>query len=183
VITIENIEDWRGQRVLDPADEQLGKLEDIYFDRDSGTPLLALVKSGLMGRRAKLIPLDGATVGRDHVRLVHGKEAVDAAPDAPDEAPDHAELDKVAAAYGLKFSDRVTLETADQAARRAEAQAARDRADQLSITAREKIAARDAAQRRAQNAGEDATQAEREAEEAREAALQAREEAQRYDED
>jgi hypothetical protein len=183
VISVEHIEQWRGQQVIDPAGEQLGKLDEVYLDQASGTPMLIAVKSGLLGRTSKLIPVDGAAVGRDYVRVVHDKATVDGAPDpAGDGAPDAAALDEIGAAYGLKFSDRVTLETAGAAeARRAEAEAARAHADQLDQEARDKIAARDAAHETAQGASDDATQAERDAEEARQAALKAREQAQRYD--
>ena len=129
MINVEHIEGWRGQPVLDPAGEQLGKLEEIYFDKSSGTPLLAAVKSGLLGRHSKLVPIDGASVSRDYVRVVHDKATVDAAPEAAgDTAPDPAALDAVGAAYGLKFSERVELETSGEAeTRRAEAEAASPR--------------------------------------------------------
>jgi PRC-barrel domain protein len=185
VIDVEHIESWRGQQVLDPAGQQLGKLEEIYFDKSSATPLLVTIKSGLLGRRSKLVPIDGASVSRDYVRLAHDKATVDNAPEAVgDTAPDAAALDAVGAAYGLKFSERVELETSGEAeVRRAEAEAARARADQLAREAGEKIEARDAAHERAQGASQAATQAEREAEEARRAALDAREKAQRYDDE
>jgi hypothetical protein len=185
MIGVEHIETWRGQPVLDPAGEQLGKLEEIYFDKSSGTPLLLTVKSGLLGRHSKLVPIDGASVSRDYIRLVHDKATVDTAPEAVgDTTPDPAALDAVGAAYGLKFSERVELETSAEAeARRAEAEAARERADQLAREAREKIEARDAAHERVHGASEAATEAEREAEEARQAALDAREKAQRYDDE
>jgi PRC-barrel domain protein len=183
VIGVEHIEGWRGQQVLDPDGAQLGKLEEVYFDKSSGTPLLAAVKSGLLGRHSKLVPIDGATVSRDYIRVVHAKAAVDGAPDASGEtAPDAHALDAIGAAYGLRFSDRVTLESSGEAeSRRAEAEAARARADELAEEARAKIQARDAAHEEAQGASHAATQAEREAEEARRAALAAREDAQRYD--
>jgi hypothetical protein len=183
MIGVEHIEGWRGQQVLDPEGAQLGKLEEIYFDKSSGTPLLAAVKSGLLGRHSKLIPIGGATVSRDYVRVVHAKTAVDGAPEpAGESAPDADALDAIGSAYGLRFSDRVVLESSGEAeSRRAEADAARARADELAAEARTKIQARDAAHEQAQGASQAATQAEREAEEARRAALAAREDAQRFD--
>jgi PRC-barrel domain len=184
MINVEHIESWRGQPVLDPADEQLGKLEEVYLDRATGTPMVVAVKSGLLGRHSKLVPIDGATVSRDYVRVVHAKATVDVGPDAAagETAPDAAALDAVGSAYGLRFADQVSLETSGQAeARRAEAEAARARADELAHEARAKSEARDAAHDRVAGASEQATQAEREAEEARQAALAAREDAQRYD--
>lgn len=182
MIGVEHIEDWRGQTVLDRAGESLGKLEDVYLDRDSGQPLLAVVKSGLLGRHSTLVPIDGATVGRDHLRVAHDRATIEGAPDiASDDPPDAETLASLGTAYGLRFSDRVTLErSADAEARRAEAQAARERADALARDAEAKAAARDAAHERAQGAHDQASEADRDADEARRAAAQADEEAQRY---
>ncbi len=183
MIEVEHIEGWKGQSVVDSAGEQLGKLDEVYFDQGTETPILIAVKSGLLGRRTSLVPIDGATVGRDYVRIAYTQEVVDQAPGSSgDGAPAGEELYAVGAAYGLKFSDRVTLESAgDLERRRAEAQAARQRAEELAAAAQDKIAQRDAAHQRAQGASAEATQAEREAEEARQAALEAQEHAARYD--
>jgi sporulation protein YlmC with PRC-barrel domain len=175
-ITIEKIEDWRGYDVRDPDGESLGKLQDVWFDAGSGTPLLVSVKSGLLGRHAKMIPIDEASVGPDHLRVAHTKATVDDSPNADgDDPPNAVELDEIGKAYGLRFSDQVRLESAtvvDQ--RRADDAEARRRAAELEARAREKAAALEAAQSRSQGASAEAQQAEHEAEEAREAARQAR---------
>jgi sporulation protein YlmC with PRC-barrel domain len=180
MIGVEHIEEWRGHQVLDAAGEQLGKLEDVLFDSGSGTPLLISVKSGLLGRRSALVPVDGATVGPNYIRVAHRKEEVDRV-DAFDGVPDAEQLGALGGVYGLEFSDRVRLESASQReTNRAEAEAARARADQLEAAAQRKLAAHEAAHERAQTAGDDAGRAEREAAEARQAALEAREQADRY---
>jgi sporulation protein YlmC with PRC-barrel domain len=183
MIEAEHIEGWRGQPVVDSAGEQLGKLDEVYFDQSTGTPMLIAIKSGLLGRRSSLVPIEGASVGRDYVRVPYTQETVEQAPGVSgDGAPAGQELYALGAAYGLKFSDRVALESAgDLEQRRAEAQAARQRAEELSAAAQAKIDERDAAHQRAQGASAEATQAEREAEEARQAALEAQEHAARFD--
>jgi len=182
VIGVEHIEAWRGQPVIDPDGEQLGKLDEVFFDAASGTPLLISVKSGLLGRKSTLVPVVDATVGPDYVRVTHRQEAVDrAAGIGGDAAPDADQLGALGSAYGLKFSDRVRLESATQReANRAEAEAARARAEQLEADAARKLAAREAAQEQATAAGDSAGRAEREADEARQAAAEAREHADRY---
>jgi hypothetical protein len=181
MIGVHRIEEWRGQQVLDPSGEQLGKLEDVYFDAGTGTPLLLAVKSGLLGRKVHLIPVDEAAVGPDYVRVAHAKDAVDRA-GAVDGVPAGDQLAELGAAYGLAFSDRVSLQSAtEQETQRAEGEAARARADQLEAEARDKIAAREDAHERATGATDSATQAEREAEAARQAALEARQDADRYE--
>ena len=184
MIAAEQIDDWRGKEVRDPDGEGIGKLQEIYFDVDSGTPILLSVKSGLLGRHTKMIPIDGAVVGPDYLRVTHGKAAIEASPDADkDDPPNALELDEIGKAYGLRFSDQVRLESATAAgARRAEAQAARERAEELETAAREKAAALESAQSRSKGASAEAEQAERDAEEAREAARRARLEAERHPE-
>jgi sporulation protein YlmC with PRC-barrel domain len=185
MISVEHLEGWRGQTVVDSDGEQLGKLDEVYFDRETGTPLLISVKSGLLGRRSSLVPIDGGSVGRDYVRVAHKREVVDESPGVSgDGAPAGEELYALGAAYGLKFSDRVQLESSAQAEQRqAEAEAARRRANELTAAAQEKIQARDAAHERAEGASAEATQAERDAEQAREAALEAQEHAARFEEE
>ena len=185
MISVEHIEGWRGQTVLDPGGEQLGKLEEIYLDKSTGTPLLIDGQERAAGtpfearpdrRRERLARLRARRARQgDRRRRARGDRR---------RRPDAAALDAVGVAYGLRFSERVKLESSAEAeARRAEAEAARARADELAREARDKIEARDAAHDRAHGASEDATQAEREAEEARQAALDAREKAQRYDDE
>jgi hypothetical protein len=48
-IPIEDIKQWRGQDVIDPADEKLGKLEAVFYDTEKHTPAFAAVKSGVFG--------------------------------------------------------------------------------------------------------------------------------------
>jgi hypothetical protein len=184
VIGVDRIEAWRGQKVIDQADVDLGKLEEVFLDTGTGTPLLIAVKSGLLGRKSTLIPIDGATVGPDYVRVAHTKEVVSRAGDSRGEgAPGQEELAALGSAYGLRFSERVHLQSATEMERiRAEAEAARARADQLEGEAQQKIAAHEAARQQAESAGESVAQAEREAEEARQAALEARQHAERYGE-
>ena len=182
MISVERIEDWRGQNVIDRSGEQLGKLEEVFFDSATGTPLVIAVKSGLLGRKSTLVPVDNASVGPDYVRVTHDKDAVDRAAGIGGEgAPDAADLGAVGAAYGLKFSDRVRLESAtERDASRAQAEAARARAQELEAEAERKRVAHEAASERAETAGDDAGRAEREAQESRRAAEAARAEADRH---
>lgn len=182
MIGVEHIEDWRGKPVIDPDGEQLGKLEDVFFDSVSGTPLLVSVKSGLLGRKSTLVPVNDATVGPDYVRVTHTKAMVDGAAGIGDESvPDTEQLGALGTAYGLKFSDRVALESAtERETNRAAAEEARARAEQLEAEAAQKQTAREAAHDRAQTAGDDAGRAEREAQEAQRAAEDARQQAERY---
>jgi len=183
MINVEHIEDWRGKDVVDPDGVSLGKLQEVFYDKGTQTPILLATKQGLLSRKVKLIPVDGSRVGPDYVRVAHDKQSVDASPEgAADQAPDTQELDTIGEAYGLRFSERVSLESATMIEqRRAEARVARERAAELDAQARELAAERDAAHAQAEGANESASQAERDADRARQAAEQARAEAAKYD--
>jgi len=183
VIAAEHIEDWRGADVRDPADQSLGKLQEVFLDAPTGTPILFAIKSGLLGRHVKLIPADGAMVGPGYVRVNHDKAAIDGSPDSDrEQTPDAEALDEIGKAYGLRFSEKVSLESATAAdTRRAEAAEARRRAEQLEAAAAEKAAAHEQARTRYEGASAEAERAEREAREAQDAAEKARAEAKRHD--
>jgi len=183
---VEHIEGWKGQGVIDSAGAELGKVDEVLFDSTSGSAVLLAVKSGLLGRHSTLIPVQGATFGRDYVRVAHSQATVDSASQRQSQSsggtPNREELTALGDAYGVRFPDQLGLETvAEMQARKAEADAARQRAEELAATAREKLDQRDAAGERAMGAKTEADQAQQEAEEARRAALEAREQAQRYE--
>jgi len=183
VIEVEHIEQWRGQTVVDSDGEQLGKVDEIYFDSASDAPVLIAIKSGLLGRHSKLVPVDGLRVGREYVRVAHSRESIDAAPETSgDGPPDQEELAALGTAYGLRFSDQLELQSAGELeARQAEAEAARRRAAELDAAASEKRERHEAASQRAQGAAAEANQAQQEADQAQRAAQEAREQAEKYE--
>jgi hypothetical protein len=80
MIAVENITDWRGQDVVDPVGEKLGKLEQVYFDGETDNATFIAVKSGTFSKNLTLVPLAKATVGRDYVRVDHAKSVFKKAP-------------------------------------------------------------------------------------------------------
>ena len=80
VITVEDIKEWRGNDVIDPQGEKLGKLDEVYYDTETDVPSFGAVKSGTLSKHITLVPLAAATVGRDHVRVTAGKDRFKNAP-------------------------------------------------------------------------------------------------------
>src|SRR3954454_16264964 len=80
MIPVENLGDWRGQEVLDPNGEKLGKLEEIYYDGETDAPAFAAVKTGLVSKSITLVPLDRASVGREYLRVNRPKAVFKKAP-------------------------------------------------------------------------------------------------------
>jgi hypothetical protein len=77
----ENLRDWRGEKVIDPDGARIGELEAVYVDTASDQPVFATVKIGIIGRhRLVFVPLGGATVRPDAVRVRYPKKLATDAP-------------------------------------------------------------------------------------------------------
>jgi PRC-barrel domain len=79
--TVEGIESWRGQDVLDVAGEKAGRLEEVYYDGTGQEAVLISIKRGRLGRQVKLAPLADFAVSRDYVRLPFTGEQINGSPD------------------------------------------------------------------------------------------------------
>jgi uncharacterized protein (TIGR02271 family) len=102
----ENMLQHRGRSAVDRDGDKLGKIEEIYLDQETDRPEWALVSTGLFGGKSTFVPLAGATVERDFVRLAYEKDQIKSAPQA--EADGELSLDEEAALYrhyGLDYSE------------------------------------------------------------------------------
>jgi hypothetical protein len=77
----ENLRDWRGKKVIDSDDAKIGELEAVYVDTTTDQPVFGTVRVGIIGRhRLVFVPLAGATVRPDAVRVRYPKKLVTDAP-------------------------------------------------------------------------------------------------------
>lgn len=108
----ENIRDWRGKDVVDTDEDKIGSLEAIYFDTASDTPAFASVKVGIVGRhRLAFVPLDGALVSPDHLKVTADKKLVKDAPSIDTDGElTAAEEPAVFQHYGLTYATGATGE-------------------------------------------------------------------------
>ncbi|NVI92203.1 PRC-barrel domain-containing protein [Actinomadura sp. BRA 177] len=78
---IEDIREWRGRTVIDESGSKIGELEAVYVDTLTDQPVFATVKTGMpMRQRLVFAPLDGATVGPEHLRVAREKKQIKNAP-------------------------------------------------------------------------------------------------------
>jgi len=97
---------WRGRTVVDRDGEKIGKLDEIYLDRETNEPEWALVKTGLLGTKSSFVPLTGAAPADDDVRVAHGKGQVKDAPSVdPDGELSQQEEEQLYRHYGLQYSE------------------------------------------------------------------------------
>jgi hypothetical protein len=79
-ITYQGVAEWHGKKLVDRDGEMIGKLERVYFDVETDEPQFGTVKEGFMGRHLTFVPLTGATIGPDTVRVSVSKSQVRDAP-------------------------------------------------------------------------------------------------------
>ncbi len=77
---LENIREWEGKEVVDADGQPLGQLEDVYFDASTDEPLFVTVHTGLLGRHLTFVPLAGATLGQDYLKVARLKAEIHHAP-------------------------------------------------------------------------------------------------------
>lgn len=104
----ENIRDWLGKKIVDPAGSKIGDMEAVYYDTATDEPSFATVELGMFNRkRLAFVPLKGALVAPDHVKVTVAKEVAKEAP-AIDTDGELAVEDEPAifAHYGLDYGPR-----------------------------------------------------------------------------
>ena len=109
VFPAENIRDWRTQNVVDPSGSKIGTLESVYVDTTTDEPFFAAVTTGIIGRhKLTFVPLTGATVSPDHVKVVVDKDLVKNAPSIDTDGELTAEQEpSVFEHYGLPYTPGV----------------------------------------------------------------------------
>jgi hypothetical protein len=113
-VVAESVADWRGHDVIDLDGAKVGQLDGIFYDVESDDAVFGLVKVGnLLGKKLTLVPLQGASVTPNTLRVNYQKADIK---DAPTYDPElELTVDQEAGAYqhyGLVY------ETTQQGARR-----------------------------------------------------------------
>jgi hypothetical protein len=101
-VDIETAIGWRGRTVLDQAGRKVGRLEEVYLDRDTDRPAWAALHTGLFGLRRTFVPLAGAQPAGKDVQLPWPEELIKNAPNAnPDVTLSEEEEDRLYSHYGV----------------------------------------------------------------------------------
>ena len=74
--------EWHGKTLIDRNGENIGKLEDVYFDIETDLPQFATIKEGglLTRRHLTFVPLSEVTIGPDNLQVAVSKAQVKDAP-------------------------------------------------------------------------------------------------------
>ena len=78
--TREDVLSWRDRDLIDNDGDKIGKIDDIYLDRETDQPEWAVVTTGLFGMKRTFVPLQEATPDQDGIRVPFEKATVKDAP-------------------------------------------------------------------------------------------------------
>ena len=73
--------DWLGKVLVDSQGERIGKLQDVSVHVETDEPQFGTVKEGFLDRHFTFVPLAGAAVGPDELRVTVARDQVRSAPD------------------------------------------------------------------------------------------------------
>jgi uncharacterized protein (TIGR02271 family) len=106
MLTMENVDQWRGCDLVDSSGDKIGSIDDIYLDDQTGQPEFALVRSGFFGTGSHFVPLQEASQEGDTLRVPYSKDHVKNAPGA--DADDHLTQEqesRLYSHYGLSYGE------------------------------------------------------------------------------
>lgn len=178
--TVERIETWRGQDVLDQTGAKAGQLEEVYYDSTGSEPVLICVKHGMLGRQLRLVPAADAVLCRDYLRVPFTAAQIDGSQiSSVEEELSSEQVDAIGELFKLTLSSSEPVYSAGLIERRrAEAEEAHQREEELKLEAQRRAQQLEEAQeeleearKRASAAAEEAQVAEREREKADAATL------------
>ncbi|PZE58379.1 photosystem reaction center subunit H [Curtobacterium sp. MCPF17_001] len=103
-----------GAKVIDPDGQKVGTVKQVYVDNEDGHPLFASVSTGLFGTSESFVPLEGADLTGDELRVAYDKDRIKDAPriDADGDLSDD-EQDRIFDHYGLGSGAAGTTGTGD----------------------------------------------------------------------
>jgi uncharacterized protein (TIGR02271 family) len=105
MIDTNNINSVFDAKVIDPDGQKVGTVKQVYVDNTDGHPLFASVSTGLFGTSESFVPLEGADLTGDELRVAYDKDRIKDAPrvDADGDLSDD-EQDRIFDHYGLGSS-------------------------------------------------------------------------------
>jgi hypothetical protein len=113
-LTREALIEAQGTDVVDQDGERIGTVEDVYYDETGGHPAWIGVGTGLLGTKRRAVPVDGAQLEDDALRVPFTKEHVKGSPEVEgDEIDPQLERD-LYAHYGVATSQGLAVDVRAQ---------------------------------------------------------------------
>jgi uncharacterized protein (TIGR02271 family) len=104
--TTTDAQGWIGQQLTGSDGDKLGKIDQVYVDRQTGEPKFITVKTGLFGNNVSFVPIEEARGSGDDVSVPYTKDQVKDAPNI--DADGEIEIDeerRIYEHYNLTYSE------------------------------------------------------------------------------
>ena len=100
-ITMQQLSELHGAPVYDEAQDRIGSIEEIFYDRDSRRPEWIGIGTGFLGTKRVLVPVEGARTEGDGVYVPYAKDKVKDSPDIDGDEISRETEDELYAYYAL----------------------------------------------------------------------------------
>ena len=128
VTDVAGFEAWRGRRVIGADDRYIGTMEEVYLDVDGRPPRWAVLNTGISSQPRSFVPLAGAHLDDDVVRVAHPRGRVlEAAAIEPDGELTAEEEERLVAHYRTSDDDEIVMTRSEE---------------QMEVTTRSRVAGR-----------------------------------------
>lgn len=105
-MTVEELTDLRGGDVYSEDGGRIGRVDEVYVDRETGEPEWIGLGTGFLRSKRVLVPVAGASVREDGVWVHYPKSTVKDAPDVNEGDVDQETERALYEYYGLSYSER-----------------------------------------------------------------------------
>ena len=100
---VQELTQMRGAPVVSRGGEQIGEVDEIYLDNDTGKPEWVGVSTG---RKSVLVPLEGADVQENAISVPYEVDQVKSSPQVKSEEISQEQEQEIYAHYGLSYGER-----------------------------------------------------------------------------
>src|SRR4051794_5376738 len=103
--TTSDVRGWIDQELVGQDDKKIGKIDQVYVDRETGDPKFLAVKTGLFGSNVSFVPIDAARSDGGRISVPYTKDQVKDSPNIDADADlSESEEQRIFEHYELSYS-------------------------------------------------------------------------------
>lgn len=104
--TTTDVQGWIGRQLIGNDHDKIGKVDEVYVDRESGEPKFLAVKTGLFGSNVSFVPIEEARGSGDQVTVPYTKDQIKDAPNVDaDGEISRSEEQRIYEHYNLTYAE------------------------------------------------------------------------------
>ncbi len=105
-MTMDQIQQLRDRPVYSREGEKIGAVEEIFIDYETSRPEWIGIGTGFFGTKRVLVPVQGASLDSEGVRVAYSKDQVKDSPDIDGDDVSQETEYELATHYGLDYSEQ-----------------------------------------------------------------------------